>query len=358
VAPAKPRVKKPKVKTPKQLGFRMPAEWENHEAVWLAWPYEITTFPVRLENVEKTYIQIIKELHMSERINLFVTDDFMKHRVMRILHEEYVHLERVKFFSFPYADVWFRDYGPIFVKNRKGELAMTHWRFNAWGGKYDDLQKDRQIPDIINQYVMLQCFEPDIVLEGGSIEVNGKGTLLTTEQCLLNTNRNPQLKKKQIEKYLTDYLGATNIVWLKRGILGDDTDGHIDDLARFVNPTTVVCAFEDDPNGEDYEVLKENYEILQQSVDQKRKKLKIVKLPMPKVISDSGEWLPASYTNFFIGNEKVLVPTFRHPNDEKALAILQQQFPNRKVIGIESVELLYGFGAIHCITQQQPASPP
>jgi agmatine deiminase len=231
---------------------------------------------------------------------------------------------------------------------------MIHWDFNSWGEKYETLLKDKQIPDVINQKMRLRCFKPGIVLEGGSIDVNGKGTLLTTEQCLLNRNRNPHLGKKDIEKFLSEYLGATNFIWLKNGILGDDTDGHIDDLARFVNPSTIVCAYQDNQNDVDYDALKENYDILCQARDQDGRKFKIVKLPMPKVVSDEDERLPASYTNFYIGNQKVLVPTFDHENDCKALSILQDLFPTHKVVGIRCVDLVYGFGTIHCISQQQP----
>ena len=343
-------------KTCRELGFTMPAEWEKHDAIWLAWPYDLTTFPDRVERVEATYVQIIKEIHTSEHVNLFVTGERMKQRATKLLKKAGVDLGKVSFFVFNYADVWFRDYGPIFVRNQRHELAMLHWNFNSWGEKYETLLKDKQIPEVINQKMSLQCFEPGMVLEGGSIDVNGKGTLLTTEQCLLNKNRNPQLNKQQIEKFLSEYVGVDHFIWLKSGILGDDTDGHIDDLARFVNATTVVCAYQEDPNDEDYNVLKENYEILLRSVDQDGKKLKLVKLPMPKVISDAWERLPASYTNFYIGNEKVLVPIFNHENDEKALAILQELFPTRKVVGIECVDLVYGFGTIHCISQQQPTA--
>jgi agmatine deiminase len=240
------------------------------------------------------------------------------------------------------------------VKNQNHELAMLHWNFNSWGEKYEELLKDKQIPEVINQKMALRCFEPGIVLEGGSIDVNGEGTLLTTEQCLLNKNRNPHLDKKQIEVYLADYLGVQHFIWLKEGIMGDDTDGHIDDLARFVNPTTIVCAYQEDQTDEDYHLLRENYQILGRSVDQNGKPLKIVKLPMPKVVSDEGQRLPASYTNFYIGNEKVLVPIFDHKNDRQALSILQELFPTRKVVGIRCVDLVYGFGTIHCISQQQP----
>ncbi len=341
-------------KTCREQGYIMPAEWQKHDAIWLAWPYDPTTFPDRVEKVEETYVQIVKEIHEGERVNLFVKDEQTKQKATQMFKEANIDPSKVTFFIFGYADVWFRDYGPIFVKSPNHDLAMLHWNFNSWGEKYETLLKDKQVPDFINQTMGLRCFKPGIVLEGGSIDVNGKGTLLTTAQCLLNKNRNPNLDQKQIEKYLSDYLGVKHFIWLKCGILGDDTDGHIDDLARFVNPTTVVCAYQEDENDDDYQVLKENYEILNQSTDQDGKKLKIVKLPMPKVVSDEGYRLPASYTNFYIGNEKVLVPIFDHENDVKALAILQEQFPTRKVVGIRCADLVYGFGTIHCISQQQP----
>lgn len=335
----------------------MPAEWQPHSAIWLSWPYDQTTFPDRVDKVEATYVQIIKEIHESEDVNLFILDEATKKKVSGMLQQASVNLQKVHMWVYDYADVWFRDYGPSFIKNpRTHELAMVHWEFNSWGDKYESLLKDKRIPDVINKELKLTCFKPGIVLEGGSIDVNGEGTLLTTEQCLLNSNRNPHLNKQQIEQYLRDYIGVRHFIWLKRGILGDDTDGHIDDIARFVNPTTVVCAFEDNPNDPDYEALKENYELLCKSTDQDGKTLKIVKLPMPKAESDEGYRLPASYANFYIGNTKVLVPVFSHPNDAKALAILQELFPNRKVVGIDCRDLVYGFGTLHCISQQQPTA--
>ncbi len=343
-------------RTCREQGFYMPAEWENHDAIWLAWPYDPTTFPNRVESVEATYVQIVKEIHEGEEVNLFVIDEPTKQKAIRMFKEANIDLARIHFYVSDYADVWFRDYGPVFVKNQNHELAMIHWDFNSWGEKYEELLRDGKIPSVINQKMRIPRFEPGIVLEGGSIEVNGKGTVLTTEQCLLNKNRNPSLTKKEIEGSLKDYLGATKVVWLKNGIMGDDTDGHIDDLARFVNPTTIVCAYQEDQNDIDYDALKENYDILCQSVDQDGKKLKIVKLPMPKVISDEDERLPASYTNFYIGNQKVLAPVFDHKNDRKALNILQELFPTRKVVGIRCVDLVYGFGTIHCISQQQPCT--
>jgi agmatine deiminase len=340
--------------TPRELGFYMPAEWQRHDAIWLAWPYDPTTFPDRVEKVEATYVEIVKEIHVSEHVNLFVIDEPTKTKATRLFKDAGIDLSKVTIYVTDYADVWFRDYGPIFVRNSRHELAMIHWDFNSWGEKYETLLKDKEIPAFINEKMKLRCFRPGIVLEGGSIDVNGEGTLLTTEQCLLNSNRNPDLTKEKIEKYLSDYLGVTQFIWLKRGILGDDTDGHIDDLARFVNPTTIICAFEDSPNDADYDALKENYELLCRSTDQNGNPLRIVKLPMPKVVDEEGFRLPASYTNFYIGNTKVLVPVFDHPNDAAALAILQELFPTRKVVGICCKDLVYGFGTLHCISQQQP----
>jgi agmatine deiminase len=334
----------------------MPAEWEKHDAVWLAWPHDPTTFPSRVERAEEAYVQIVKRIHEGECVNLFVKDDDTQKKAASLFEKENIDLTKVNFFQFNYADVWFRDYGPTFLVNEKCELAMVHWIFNSWGEKYDELLRDRQIPRVINQKMQIPRFEPGIVLEGGSIEVNGKGTVLTTEQCLLNKNRNPNLNKQQIENYLKDYLGVTNIVWLKEGILGDDTDGHVDDLARFVNPTTVVCVFEEDKEDFNYSVLKENYEILIQSIDQNGKKFKIIKLPMPGTVEGEGMRLPASYANFYVGNKTVLVPIFGCKNDKIALRILQEQFPNRRIVGINCSDIVVGLGTIHCITQQQPCS--
>ena len=344
----------PICKTPTELGFRMPAEWEKHDAIWLSWPYDPVTFPSRVKKVEESYVQIIKHIHESEYVNLFVKDDIMRERATKMLKQAEVNLEKIRFYQFEYADVWFRDYGPIFIVNSEKELAMVHWIFNSWGEKYEDLIKDSQIPQIISAGLRLRCFKPGIVMEGGSIEVNGKGTLITTEQCLLNKNRNPHLDKKAIEKYLKDNLGVLHIIWLKNGIVGDDTDGHIDDLARFVNPTTVVCAYEENERDENYAIVKENYEILLKSVDQDGNKLNIVKLPMPGLVAFKDNRLPASYTNFYIGNKKVLVPIFKHKNDAVALELLQKLFPDRKIVGINCVDLVHGLGTIHCVSQQQP----
>jgi agmatine deiminase len=339
--------------TPRELGYRMPAEWAKHEAIWLAWPHDPTTFISGVDKVEATYVQIVKLIHQDEYVNLFVKDEAMKQKTKALFEKSLIDLKKIRFFELDYADVWFRDYGPVFVVSNNSELAMVHWFFNSWGEKYEELLKDKQIPQIMNSYMRLKWFEPGIVLEGGSIDVNGKGTLLTTEQCLLNKNRNSHLEKEEIEKFLRDYLGVTHIVWLKNGIAGDDTDGHIDDVARFVNPTTVVCAYEDEDD-ENGEALRENYGLLCPSTDQDGKKLKVVKLPMPGKVAYNGKRLPASYANFYIGNRKVLVPTFENQNDEVAISILQKLFPGRKVVGVNCVDLICGFGAIHCISLQQP----
>ena len=335
----------------------MPAEWEQHDAIWLAWPHDPITFPDRVEKVEKTYGEIIKALLDSEKVNLLVKDSAMKTRALGLLRQGGISPDDIVFHLYDYADVWFRDYGPIFLVNKKsGSLAMSHWIYNAWGGKYESLMKDTRIPEFINLSMNIPCFTPGIVMEGGSIDVNGKGTLLTTEQCLLNKNRNPHLNKSEIEEYLMEYLGVTNIIWLKNGIEGDDTDGHIDDIARFVNPTTVLCAYEENMHDVNHPVLHENYEILLHAKDQNGNKLNVIKLPMPGAIGDKETRLPASYANFYIGNKAVLVPIFGHENDAKALDIIQHQFPDRKVIGINCSDLVYGLGTLHCISQQQPTA--
>lgn len=340
--------------TPRALGYRMPAEWEPHDAVWLAWPHDPASFP-DLERAGNAFADFVAEIHTGERVELLVLEE-MKAGATELLRKCGVNLDCVRFHVADYADIWFRDYGPIFVVNRETrQLAVTKWVFNAWGNKYEELLKDNRIPHFMNEALRLPMFEPGIVLEGGSIDVNGAGTLLTTEQCLLNPNRNPHLGKEQIEKYLLDYLGATHIIWLKDGIEGDDTDGHIDDIARFADPTTVLCAWQSDRSDPDHEALEENYQFLRRATDQDGRALNVVKLPVPGWVGDAGHRLPASYANFYIGNTKVLVPTFGVPNDTAALEIIQSVFPDRRVVGINAVGLVYGLGTFHCMSQQQPA---
>ena len=338
-----------------ELGLRMPAEWEPHSAVWLSWPHDPISFP-DLAGAEKAFAEFIQEISASERVELQILGESMRARASKMLREKGTPLEQVGFHLADYADIWFRDYGPIFVVHSATKrLAMTKWIFNAWGDKYETLLKDDRVPYRMNESLALPMFEPGIVLEGGSIEVNGQGTLMTTEQCLLNPNRNPQLSKNEIEKYLSDYIGVKHFIWLKEGIAGDDTDGHIDDIARFVNKNTVLCALQPDSNDPDHEVLEENFRLLEAATDQDGKKLRVIPLPVPGFVGDEQGRLPASYANFYIGNTKVLVPIFGVENDAAALAVIQSLFPNRKVVGINARALVYGLGTFHCMTQQQPA---
>ena len=341
--------------TPRELGYRLPAEWEPHAAVWLAWPHDPVSFPF-LEKAEAAFADFIQAIHDSERVELLVLNEAMEQRARELLRERGTDLAAIRFHNADYADIWFRDYGPIFVVNPiEKRLAMTKWIFNAWGDKYESLRKDNQVPYAMNRTLILPLFEAGIVLEGGSVDWNGRGTLLTTEQCLLNKNRNPSLSKAEIEQRLRDFLGARHFIWLKEGIQGDDTDGHIDDIARFVNPTTVVCACQDDPRDPDHAVLRRNYEILQSAKDQDGNPLQVIRLPVPGWVGDKEGRLPASYANFYIGNTKVLVPLFGTKADAEALKVVQSAFPDRNVVGINASALVYGLGTFHCMTQQQPA---
>ncbi len=342
--------------TPRSLGYRMPAEWEKQEAVWVSWPHNKVTWPEKIEEVEKAYIQFIGALHNGQKIKVIVADSETEARASSMLDNAKVFLSQIEFHAIKNQDVWIRDYGPLFVVNQDEwqKLAMVKLVFNAWGNKYDDLKEDANIPGEINKIMNLPVFETGIVLEGGSIEVNGSGTLLTTEQCLLNKNRNPSLSKEDIENLLKDYLNVSNILWLKKGIAGDDTDGHIDDIARFVGQNTVVCAFEQDKSDDNYSALKENYDLLRKMKDENGSKLKVMKLPMPGIVSDAQSRLPASYANFYIGNDAVAVPLFGSKNDKKALRVLGRAFPGRKIVGIDCRKMVYGFGALHCVTLQEP----
>jgi agmatine deiminase len=346
--------------TPASLGYRMPAEWEPHAATWLSWPHDPVTFPGRVEAAEDCYRQMIRALSVGERVNLLVKDQDAHERVARWLAHE--GLKNVVLWDVPTADVWFRDYGPIFVKREvaggRAELAMTKWRFNAWGDKYETLLPDNAIPHHLQAHLGLPFFDAGIVMEGGSLEVNGAGTLLTTEQCLLNKNRNPTLSKSDIERKLKDFLGVRHVLWLKEGIEGDDTDGHVDDIARFVAKDTVVIAQEEDEEDENFRALRENAALLRQMKDQDGRPLQVVELPMPGFVGDEEGRLPASYANFYVGNRCVLLPVFHHENDARATAVLQKLFPTRAVVPIYAGDLVYGMGTFHCVTQQQPLAVP
>ncbi len=345
--------------------FYMPAEWAPHAATWITWPKDPITWPDRIEAAQEIYLQIITLLSPHERVNLLVEDEATQHTVQTQIRKRHANLENVKIHCISTVDSWIRDYGPIFVKSPQppfikggdGGIFILDFFFNAWGNKYESLKKDDDIPQRISHLLNIPFVEPGIILEGGSIDVNGKGSLLTTEQCLLNKNRNPKLSKTEIESYLKKYLGVTNILWLGEGIEGDDTDGHIDDITRFVSEDTIVTVTEEDPSDFNHEPLKENLKKLRGFKDQDGKEFKIVPLPMPGPLERDDEEgrLPASYANFYIANQTVLVPIYKHKNDAIALETLQKLFPNRKVIGLDCRDLIYGMGAIHCLTQQQPA---
>lgn len=343
---------------PASLNYRMPAEWEPHEAAWLAWPHNQDTWPgKKMAGVEETYLQMLEGLLPHEKVNLLVPDKISGEKIQERLGRMGINTKNLRLYPMPTADAWIRDYGPTFLKKGQ-EKAWIKWIFNAWGGKYASLMRDTQIFSLNSKknhpLIPHPCFEANIVLEGGSIEVNGQGTCLTTEQCLLNPNRNPSLSRREIEKHLKEYLGVSHILWLKEGIAGDDTDGHIDDIARFVNPDTIAAAYEEDSRDANYEILKHNWVILQKSLDQAGRKWNFVKLPMPGIVSDGHDRLPASYANFFIANGAVLLPVFGHPHDKEAAKILQDIFSKREILPIKCNDLVCGLGTIHCVTQQEP----
>jgi agmatine deiminase len=345
--------------TPAQLGYRMPAEWEPHIGTWFTWPRpEGISFPDKYDTVPPVYAELIKELIKVEEVHINVWNEEKEMLVREVLKIYGTPLDRVHFHHFPGYEPWCRDHGPIFIvreKNGIRERAIVDWDYNAWGGKYPPYDLDDRIPQHVGRYRNLEVFSPGIVMEGGSIELNGKGTLLTTTACLLNPNRNPHLNQQQIEQYLKDFLGVRNILWLGEGIIGDDTDGHIDDISRFTDANTIVTVVEEDPQDENYEILNENLKKLKTFKDQDGQPFRLVTIPMPGIVQHEEQRLPASYANFYIANEIVLVPTYRNANDQRALETLQSLFPARRVIGIDSTELIWGLGSFHCISQQEPA---
>jgi len=342
-----------------QSGYRMPAEWEPHDSTWLAWPKNNVTWPGKLlKEVESVYLQMISALLPQEKVQLLVDNEKTAKAVLNFLPKK-AKTQNLKFHLVRTVDAWIRDYGPVFVKNRRGEKAFVKWTFNAWGGKYDDLARDNDVVDRIGVLKKAKRFDPGIILEGGSIEVNGQGVCLTTEQCLLNPGRNPKLARKDIEQYLKRYLGIEKVIWLKEGIEGDDTDGHVDDITRFVGTDKILTAVENDIGDKNHAILKENLEILKREKDQNGNGFQLIELPMPGKVGlgrddAPGERLPASYANFYIGNGVILAPIYSHANDKEALKVLRSVFPKRLVVGIECTSLVYGLGSIHCVTQQEP----
>ena len=342
--------------TPASLGYRMPAEWEPHSGTWLTWPHNLETWPDQdMKQVEAEFLSIIQPLAKDESVHILVNDEKMEGSVASTLNDNNVEMKNIFLHDIPTNDSWIRDYGPNFIVQSDGIVATNDWDFDSWGRKYK-WELDDLAGTVIAEKLGLHHFKPEIVLEGGAIEVNGAGTCITTESCILNPNRNNGISREALETTLKNYLGVSKIIWLHGEMQGDDTDGHIDNLARFVNPTTVVCVVEEDENDPNYPCLKKNFDRLKTATDQDDKPLEIITLPMPGHIGSPSECLPASYANFYIANKSVLVPVYNQPNDKQALAILEPLFPKREIIPIPSTTLIWGLGGVHCLTQQQPAN--
>ncbi|KPQ00724.1 MAG: agmatine deiminase AguA [Bacteroidetes bacterium HLUCCA01] len=349
--------------TPAQAGYRMPAEWHPHSGTLLSWPQNPQTWPgERLGRVERVYAQLIRSLYPHETVHLLVDSPQRRRRVLQIFAEHHIPADAVRFHVVPCNDVWARDFGPILVRNAAlagspQEFAITNWGFNAWGGKYPPYHSDNAVPAYLSGYSGLQRFDPDMILEGGSIETNGNGVMLVTESVLLNENRNPHLTQTQIEQFLCEYLGQEKIIWLGEGLAGDDTDGHIDDLSRFLNERTIMTMVAEDPDDVNHAALQANLQRLRQATDAQGRPFDIVTLPMPTTriegtTVDGSEFVPASYANFYIANGLVLVPLYDPRYDQQALDLFSTYFPDRTVTGIDCRDLVWGQGSIHCITQQ------
>ncbi len=335
----------------------MPAEWEGHSATWLAWPNDDDYFQTRIKNVEKIYLEIVKNLHKDEFVKLLVLDEKEEKRISVLMGTLNIDLSKIIFYHAKYFDVWMRDYGPIFIKDGDKKVWLK-WVYDGYGGNFPELLPDNNVFLDLKDKIDCEVISTNIALEGGAIDSNGNGSIITTEECLLQ-NRNKEKNKEDNNLFLSKFIGASNVIWLKKGLLNDHTDGHIDEIARFVSPTKILCAYEEDVNNENYERLNENYEILKNAIDQDGNKFEIIKLPMPHMHYEDGDkeyhgkQAPVSYTNFYIGNKTVLVSIFNDENDERAIEIIRSCFPDRNIVGIDCRDLIYGGGAIHCITQQE-----
>jgi agmatine deiminase len=342
--------------TPRQLGYYFPAEFAPHAATWLSWPHKEASWPGKIHTIYPYYAQFIKELAAGEKVCINVSGEAMKAFALQQLQAAGADLSRVEFFFHPTNDAWCRDHGPAFLVNPEAEYkkAIVDWGYNAWGNKYPPYDLDDVIPTLIAKQYCIPVFYPGIVMEGGSVEFNGRGTLITSTACLLNPNRNPHLNQGAIECYLRDYYGVEQILWVDEGILGDDTDGHIDDTVRFVNEDTVITVIEENKSDANYSPLQHNLRQLKAMRLLNGRQLNIVELPMPDELVYEDQRLPCSYANFYIANQSVIVPTFRSENDDKALRIIQDCFPSRRVVGIDSTEIIWGLGSFHCLSQQEP----
>ena len=339
--------------TPADAGYRWPAEWEPHAATWVAWPRNLATWPGRFERIPPVFARLVRKISQFEPVKVLAGGVQVQAQAKLLVGD----LADVTLLDIDTNDAWCRDTGPTFLAGPPGSsLALVDWQYNAWGGKYPPFDLDNRVPRRIAETINCRRFETDFVLEGGAIEGNGLGTIMASESCLLNPNRNPGCTREQAECIMAEYLGATRVVWLPRGELaGDDTDGHVDQLARFVDPATVVTAVSLDKLDSNYEPLRENYDFLRRTTGQGGKSLEVVPLPLPAPKFAAAQRLPASYCNFYIANGLVVVPQFDDPADEQALSILARVFPNRVVSGLSALEIVWGLGAFHCLTQQQPA---
>jgi agmatine deiminase len=342
--------------TPKSLGYFFPAEFAQHTATWLSWPHKEASWPGKINSIYPYYAEFVNQLSKSELVRINVANESMKIFAMGCLQNANVDLNRIEFFFHPTNDAWCRDHGPAFLINPDADLkkVIVDWDYNAWGNKYPPFDLDDVIPTLIGKHFDLPVFHPGIVMEGGSVEFNGKGSLLTSTACLLNPNRNPLLTRGQIEEYLVEYYGVEQVLWIDEGIVGDDTDGHIDDTVRFVNEDTVIAVIEENKQDENYDILQDNLKQLKKLRLLNAKQLNIAEIPMPDPVIYEDQRLPASYANFYIANDRVIVPVFGGPKDEQALKIIQDCFPDRQVVGINSTDIIWGLGSFHCLSQQEP----
>jgi agmatine deiminase len=341
---------------PRDLGYYFPAEFDRHSATWLSWPHKEDSWPGKIQTIFPYYAQFIKALAESERVCINVNDESMKAFAIRSLTQAQVDLQRVSFFFHPTNDAWCRDHGPAFLINPEAaeKKVIVDWNINAWGNKYPPYDLDDLIPTLIARHYGIPVYYPGIIMEGGAVDFNGKGTVISSTCCLLNKNRNPQLNQEQIEKYLLDYYGMSQVLWVSEGIIGDDTDGHIDDTVRFVNEDTVIAVVEENTSDENYDLLQKNLSELKRMRLLNGKQLNIIEIPMPDEIIYNDQRLPASYANFYIANQSVIVPTYRSKKDDRVLQTIADCFPARKVVGIDSTEIIWGLGSFHCLSQQEP----
>lgn len=345
-----------KIATPRSLGYRFPAEFEPHLATWLSWPHDETTWPGKFNAIFPSYIAFIKKLTEGELVRININDQEMKAFASNLLVMYGVNMDRVEFYFHPTDDAWCRDYGPAFLINpgAKEPKVVVDWDFNTWGGKYPPFDLDDSVPTLIAKAFNLPVFYPGIIMEGGSVDFNGAATLITSSCVLLNKNRNPNLNRDQIEKYLMEFYGQDQILWVDEGVVGDDTDGHIDDTVRFINEDTVIAVVEEKKNDENYAPLQKNLTDLKRMRLLNGKQLNIIEIPMPDDVIWENRRLPVSYGNFYIANKSVIVPTFKSPKDDKVLSIIAENFPGREVVGIDSTDIIWGYGSFHCLSQQEP----